>query len=406
MSGIWGNNLKVSIFGESHGNAIGINIEGLPSGIELDLDNIDKEMKRRAPGKNSISTSRNESDIPEILSGYFNGRTTGTPLCAIIRNSDTRSKDYGELKNLMRPGHADFTGNVRYSGFNDYRGGGHFSGRITAPLVFCGAICKQILSQKGIEIGAHIKKIKNIEDMSFDYVNISKQQLSNLQTLELPLLDLSKEEAMKNTIIDAKNQGDSVGGIIECAVVGINVGLGNPFFDSVESTLSHLLFSVPAIIDAKNQGDSVGGIIECAVVGINVGLGNPFFDSVESTLSHLLFSVPAVKGVEFGLGFELADMYGSQSNDEMYYEGNQVKSKTNNNGGIIGGITTGMPIIFKVAIKPTPSISRQQKTVNIKDKKDDILYIKGRHDPCIVQRAIPVIEAVTAIGIFDLMKGR
>ena len=359
MSGIWGNNLKVSIFGESHGNAIGINIDGLPSGIELDLDNIDKEMKRRAPGKNSISTSRNESDIPEILSGYFNGRTTGTPLCAIIRNSDTRSKDYGELKNLMRPGHADFTGNVRYSGFNDYRGGGHFSGRITAPLVFCGAICKQILSQKGIEIAAHIKKIKNIEDMSFDYVNISKQQLSDLQTLELPLLDLSKEEAMKNTIIDA-----------------------------------------------KNQGDSVGGIIECAVVGINVGLGNPFFDSVESTLSHLLFSVPAVKGVEFGLGFELADMYGSQSNDEMYYEGNQVKSKTNNNGGIIGGITTGMPIIFKVAIKPTPSISRQQKTVNIKDKKDDILDIKGRHDPCIVQRAIPVIEAVTAIGIFDLMKGR
>ncbi|HBF8338833.1 TPA: chorismate synthase [Clostridioides difficile] len=359
MSGIWGNNLKVSIFGESHGNAIGINIDGLPSGIELDLDKIDKEMKRRAPGKNSISTSRNESDIPEILSGYFNGRTTGTPLCAIIRNSDTRSKDYGELKNLMRPGHADFTGNVRYSGFNDYRGGGHFSGRITAPLVFCGAICKQILSRKGIEIGAHIKKIKNIEDMSFDYVNISKQQLSNLQTLELPLLDLSKEEAMKNTIIDA-----------------------------------------------KNQRDSVGGIIECAVVGINVGLGNPFFDSVESTLSHLLFSVPAVKGVEFGLGFELADMYGSQSNDEMYYEGNQVKSKTNNNGGIIGGITTGMPIIFKVAIKPTPSISRQQNTVNIKDKKDDILYIKGRHDPCIVQRAIPVIEAVTAIGIFDLMKGR
>lgn len=195
--------------------------------------------------------------------------------------------------------------------------------------------------------------------MSFDYVNISKQELSNLQTLELPLLDLSKEEAMKNTIIDA-----------------------------------------------KNQGDSVGGIVECAVVGINVGLGNPFFDSVESTLSHLLFSVPAVKGVEFGLGFELADMYGSQSNDEMYYEGKQVKSKTNNNGGIIGGITTGMPIIFKVAIKPTPSINRQQNTVNIKDKKDDILSIKGRHDPCIVQRAIPVIEAVTAIGIFDLMKGR
>lgn len=359
MSGIWGNNLKISIFGESHGNAIGINIDGLPAGIELDLDKIDKEMKRRAPGKSSISTSRNESDIPEILSGYFDGRTTGTPLCAIIRNSDTRSKDYGEVKNLMRPGHADYTGHIKYSGFNDYRGGGHFSGRITAPLVFCGAICKQILSQEGIEIGAHIKKVKNIEDKDFNYVNISRKELLNLQNLELPLLDLSKEEAIKNTILDA-----------------------------------------------KNQGDSVGGIIECAVVGIDIGIGNPFFDSVESTLSHLLFSVPSIKGVEFGLGFDITDMYGSQSNDEMYYDGDTVKSKTNNNGGIVGGITTGMPIIFKVAIKPTPSISKQQNTVNIKDKKDDVLAIKGRHDPCIVQRAIPVIEAVTAIGIFDLMKGR
>ncbi|MGO1043660.1 chorismate synthase [Clostridioides difficile] len=359
MSGIWGNNLKISIFGESHGNAIGINIDGLPAGIELDLDKIDKEMKRRAPGKSSISTSRNESDIPEILSGYFDGKTTGTPLCAIIRNSDTRSKDYGEVKNLMRPGHADYTGHIKYSGFNDYRGGGHFSGRITAPLVFCGAICKQILSKEGIEIGAHIKKIKNIEDKGFNYVDISRQELLNLQNLELPLLDLSKEEAIKNTILDA-----------------------------------------------KNQGDSVGGIIECAVVGIDVGVGNPFFDSVESTLSHLLFSVPAIKGVEFGLGFDITDMYGSQSNDEMYYDGDTIKSKTNNNGGIVGGITTGMPIIFKVAIKPTPSISKQQNTVNIKDKKNDVLAIKGRHDPCIVQRAIPVIEAVTAIGIFDLMKGR
>lgn len=359
MSGIWGNNLKISIFGESHGNAIGINIDGLPAGIELDLDKIDKEMKRRAPGKSSISTSRNESDIPEILSGYFDGKTTGTPLCAIIRNSDTRSKDYGEVKNLMRPGHADYTGHIKYSGFNDYRGGGHFSGRITAPLVFCGAICKQILSKEGIEIGAHIKKIKNIEDKGFNYVDISRQELLNLQNLELPLLDLSKEEAIKNTILDA-----------------------------------------------KNQGDSVGGIIECAVVGIDVGVGNPFFDSVESTLSHLLFSVPAIKGIEFGLGFDITDMYGSQSNDEMYYDGDTVKSKTNNNGGIVGGITTGMPIIFKVAIKPTPSISKQQNTVNIKDKKNDVLAIKGRHDPCIVQRAIPVIEAVTAIGIFDLMKGR
>jgi len=359
MSGMWGNNLKISIFGESHGTAIGITIDGLPSGIELDLEEIQRELERRAPGRNNLSTARKEEDKPEILSGFFNGKTTGTPLCGIIRNSDTRSKDYGKLKDLMRPGHADYTGNIRYAGFNDYRGGGSFSGRITAPLVFCGAICKQILSKRGIEIGAHIKSIRNVKDKAFDYINISKEEIISLRGMELPLIDRSKEELMRKTILEA-----------------------------------------------KGQGDSVGGIIECAVVGIEAGIGDPFFDSVEATLSHLLFSVPAVKGVEFGMGFGITKLYGSESNDEFYYEGEKVKTSTNNNGGILGGITNGMPIIFKAAIKPTPSIVKQQKTVNIESKKDETLVIEGRHDPCIVQRAIPVIEAVTAIGILDLIKGR
>lgn len=360
MSGVWGNNLKISIFGESHGGAIGINIDGLPAGIELNLEEIDKEMKRRAPGRNNLSTARKESDVPEIVSGFFEEKTTGTPLCAIIRNSDTRSKDYGKLKDLMRPGHADYTGKVRYGGFNDYRGGGHFSGRITAPLVFAGAVCKQVLALKGIEIGAHIKSIKGNEDRSFDFVDITKESLKELKNQEFPLLDTEKEEKMRNIILEA-----------------------------------------------RKNGDSVGGVIECAVVGVEAGIGNPFFDSVESTLSHLLFSVPAVKGVEFGLGFDISSLYGSESNDDYYYDDEmQVKTETNNNGGIIGGITNGMPIVFKAAIKPTPSIGKAQKTINVASQKNEELVIQGRHDPCIVQRAVPVIEAVAAIGILDLLKER
>ncbi|MBE6052899.1 MAG: chorismate synthase [Clostridium sartagoforme] len=359
MSGVWGNNIKVSIFGESHGNAIGVNIDGLPSGFEIDMDKVLFEMERRAPGKNQLSTSRKEADLPEILSGYFEGKTTGTPLCAIIRNGDTRSKDYSKTKDFMRPGHADYSGFERYSGFNDYRGGGHFSGRITAPLVFAGAICKQILESKGIFIGAHIASIKNIEDDKFNGTNISAQDLLALRKKELPLLNESLEEKIKHTIMQA-----------------------------------------------KYDGNSVGGTIECTVVGIKPGVGNPFFDSVESTLAHLMFSVPAVKGIEFGKGFDMTKLFGSEANDEYYYDEDSIKTKTNNNGGILGGITNGMPILFKVAIKPTASILKEQNTVDIKNKKDVKFRIEGRHDPCIVQRAVPVIEAVTAIGILDLIKGR
>lgn len=356
MSGVWGNKIKVSIFGESHGTAIGINIDGLPSGFEIDMDKINEEMARRAPGKSSISTARKEADSPEILSGFFEGKTTGTPLCGIIRNGDTRSKDYGKTKDLMRPGHADYSGNIRYNGFNDYRGGGHFSGRITAPLVFAGAICKQVLESKGIFIGAHINSIGNIKDNKFNELNIGKGELLALRNKEMPLVNEALEVKMRE-----------------------------------------------AILESKNNGDSLGGTIECGVMGINAGVGNPFFHSVESTLAHLIFSVPAVKGIEFGKGFEMATMQGSECNDEYYYENETVKTKTNNNGGILGGITNGMPLIFKVAIKPTPSILKKQNTINISTKENSELQIEGRHDPCIVQRALPVIEAVTAIGLLDLI---
>ncbi|WP_252237918.1 chorismate synthase [Clostridium sp. VAP51] len=356
MSGIWGNKLKISIFGESHGNAIGITIDGLPAGFKINMEEVLKEMSRRAPGKSNLSTSRKEGDKPEILSGFFEGKTTGTPLCAMIKNSDMHSKDYSELKDLMRPGHADYSGKIKYSGFNDYRGGGHFSGRITAPLVFAGSICKQILEKENIYVGAHIKRIGNIEDKDFSKINLTKELISSLSSEELPVLIKENEEIMRNEIIEA-----------------------------------------------KKDGDSIGGIIECGIIGVKAGVGNPFFDSIESTLAHLLFSVPAVKGVEFGEGFEMSKLRGSQCNDEYYYDGDEVKTYSNNNGGILGGISNGMPILFKAVIKPTPSISKEQRSINISEKKNGVITVKGRHDPCIVQRAVPVIENVAAIGLLDLM---
>lgn len=356
MSGMWGSKIKLSIFGESHGNAIGITIDGLPAGFSIDMDKIMMEMARRAPGKSSLSTPRKESDIPEILSGYFEGKTTGTPLCAIIRNSNTKSKDYSKLKDVMRPGHADYTGAVIYKGFNDYRGGGHFSGRITAPLVFAGAICKQILEVKGIIVSAHINSIGKIKDCSFLESDISDELLNSFKEKELPLINTKLEDEMRQEILSA-----------------------------------------------RSSGDSIGGTIECAILGVSPGIGDPFFDSVESTLAHLMFSVPAVKGIEFGKGFDISKMRGSEANDEYYLENGNIKTKTNNNGGILGGITNGMPIIFNVAIKPTASIFKEQNTVNIATMEETTLCIEGRHDPCIVQRALPVIEAVAAIGITELM---
>lgn len=356
MSGVWGKKVKFSIFGESHGKGVGITIDGLPSGVKLDLDAIVFEMKRRAPGQDEISTPRKEKDEFQIISGYFNERTTGTPLCAIIWNTDTRSKDYEQLKTLIRPGHADYTGNVKYFGFNDFRGGGHFSGRLTAPLVFAGAIAKQILMEKGIEIGSHIYQIAGIYDSPFDKVNINSELLNTTGRRKFPVVDENKGAEM-----------------------------------------------ISEILNAKKEQDSVGGVVECAILNLPQGLGSPFFDSVESLLAHLLFSIPGVKGVEFGTGFEITQMKGSEANDEFYVEKDVVKTFTNHSGGILGGITNGMPLIFKAAFKPTASIGKIQKTIDIGKMENAEIKVQGRHDPCIVQRALPVVEAAAAMVILDLL---
>lgn len=356
MSGTWGNKIQLSIFGESHGKAIGIVIDGLEPGIELDLDFINREMERRAPGRNKYSTQRNEKDSFEIVSGFFNGKTTGTPMCALIWNGNQHSKDYSKLKDVARPGHADYTGFVKYKGFNDYRGGGHFSGRITAPLVFAGAVAKQILKKKNIIIGSHILSIKNTKEEYFDKVNIDGETLTKLTEKKFPVLDDKIGEEMKKVILEA-----------------------------------------------KDNLDSVGGIIECCILNLPAGKGDPFFDSCESTLSHMLFSIPAVKGVEFGEGFNITKMNGSQANDDFYIEDGNVKTYSNNNGGILGGITSGMPLVFRTAFKPTPSIYKPQKTINMKTKENTEISIEGRHDPCIVLRAVPVVEAAAALAVLDII---
>lgn len=356
MSGTFGKKAKITIFGESHGVSIGCVLDGLPPGLELDLEFIKEEMRRRMPGKNKLSTARQEKDEFIIQSGLFEGKTTGTPLCAVIPNSDQHSKDYSILKDVMRPGHADYSGRVHYQGYNDYRGGGHFSGRLTAPLVFAGAVAKLMLKQYGVAVGAHVASVCGVEDKMFNPMGESTDTFNDLRSLEFPVLDEVQGALMQEKILEA-----------------------------------------------KSSLDSVGGTIECMAINLPVGIGQPFFESLESRLSHALFSVPAVKGVEFGLGFAFAEMHGSEANDQMHWEDDKVKCFTNNNGGIVGGITNGMPMMFKVVIKPTPSIARAQKTVNITDKTDTTLEINGRHDPCIVQRAVPVIEAVTAWTIMDMM---
>lgn len=360
MSGIWGKNIEISIFGESHGVAIGVTINGLPPGLEIDMERVLFEMARRAPGRNELTTPRKEKDLPEILSGLLEGKTTGAPLTAIIWNRNTRSKDYSLLKNVMRPGQADYPGRVRYKGHNDHRGSGHFSGRITAPLVFAGALCKQWLEQRGVTIGSHIQSIGEIEDASFEeQTNVTLEQIEDFKQKQLPLFNPKKEEEMKELILDA-----------------------------------------------KEDGDSVGGVVETFVLGLPAGYGNPFFDSVESTLAHLVFSVPAIKGLEFGTGFDISKLRGSEANDEYYYDENgDIKTRTNNNGGIIGGITYGMPVVFRSAVKPPASIKKKQQTINISEGKEAALEVEGRHDPCIVPRVLPVLEAVTALGLMDLMIG-
>ena len=356
MSGIFGLNIKMSIYGESHGKAIGVVLAGLPPGLALDEEAIAREMARRAPGQSALTTARKEKDAVEIQSGFFNGYTTGTPLCARIANSDQHSKDYSILKDKMRPGHGDYAGYVRYQGYNDYRGGGHFSARLTAPLVFAGAVAKQALAQYGITVGAHILRIHDITEPGFNPLGESEATLKTIDAKSFPVINDNIGEQMQNCILTAK-------GVL----------------------------------------NSVGGVIELMAINLPAGLGAPYFDSVESRLSQILFSVPAVKGIEFGEGFGFAQLTGAEANDQMHYEEGKVRCYTNHNGGITGGLTNGMPLVFRVAMKPTPSISREQKTVSLAEQSDTTLTVVGRHDPCIVQRAVPVIEAVTAWTLWDLL---
>lgn len=356
MAATYKNNIELTIFGESHGKAIGIVIGNLPSGIFIDEKEIQRDMKRRAPGQNQMSTARKEADQVEIISGIQDGITTGAPLTGIIYNSDQHSKDYSLLKTNMRPGHSDYPAYIKYNGFNDVRGGGHFSGRITAPIVFAGSIAKQILKQKGIKIGAHILSIGEIQDESFD-VNVNDELLDEL--LEKPYPTLNTE-----------------------------------IFDQMEQK----------ILKAKENLNSVGGKVECVALHVPAGIGEPFFDSLESHLSSLMFSIPAVKSVSFGDGANIDTMLGSEANDEYYYDENgNVKTTSNHNGGIIGGISNGMPITVTVTFKPTPSIAKMQHTINVETKGNVELEIKGRHDPCIVQRAVVVVEAMMALGILDMV---
>ena len=360
MSSNWGNQLKLSIFGESHGNGIGVVLDGLPAGIPIDQEEILAQMARRAPGRDLSSTPRKEEDLPEILSGVRNGTLTGAPLAAVIRNRNVRSGDYGNLSVLPRPGHADYTGYIRYQGANDIRGGGHFSGRLTAPLVFAGAVCRQVLERRGIKIAAHIARIASVTDDSFPALDIPGDLMARLSRSSFAVIRARAEDDMRAEIERAR---------LDC--------------------------------------DSVGGVVECAVTGVPAGAGSPMFGGVENVFSSILFGIPAVKAVEFGDGFACCGRRGSENNDSFYYnESRQVKTRTNHCGGILGGITNGMPILFRVGIKPTASIGKEQDTIDLSRQENAKLVVKGRHDPCIVPRAVPVVEAAAAAAPLDLLLER
>ena len=356
MSATFGEHFRLTIFGESHGPAIGIVLDGLPAGFALDLDAVRLHMARRAPGNDPTSTPRREADEPRVLSGLYQGHTTGAPLAAVIENTNTRAGDYGELARLMRPGHADFAAFARFQGYADPRGGGHFSGRLTAPLVFAGSVARQLLAAQGITIGAHIAAIAGVRDAALDHVGVDASALKGFWNERFPLVDPNREAPMR-AAIDA----------------------------------------------ARVSGDSVGGQIEVAAVGVPAGIGSPFFRSVESVFSQLAFSIPAVKAVEFGNGTGMAGLRGSESNDPMRMKESRVACLTNHNGGVTGGITNGMPVIARLTLKPTPSIAREQQTVDVSAMEDATLAVRGRHDPCIVPRAVPACESALAIALLDLM---
>lgn len=349
--------LSWTVFGQSHSEKMGIVISGLPAGFAPNIEKLESFMKRRAPGGNSFSTTRKEADKPQFVSGINpDGTLCGAPLCILIDNTNQKSSDYEKLKAVPRPSHSDYAAYVKYNGFNDIRGGGQFSGRLTAPLCAAGGIAKQILEEKGIYVSAHISSIYGIKDESFNFVEAEKELYKKLEQKEFPVISDEAGGKMKERILSAKKNLDSVGGSIECVITGLKPGLGS-----------------------------------CD-------------ESVESKIAAAAFGIPAVKGIEFGKGFECENLYGSECNDEFYYDNDGcVKTYTNNNGGILGGITCGMPVVFKLAIKPTPSVAKKQRSINLFTGKAEELEIKGRHDPCIVQRAVPVAEAVAALVALDLV---
>ncbi|MBR5236897.1 MAG: chorismate synthase [Clostridia bacterium] len=355
MASEYGKNLKVSVFGQSHGKAIGVNIDGLPAGETIDEEKLYRFIQRRAPGQNKTSTARKEKDKPVFLSGFEHGKTCGFPLCAIIENADMHSSDYESLKNKPRPGHADYTAYVKYGGTADMRGGGHFSGRLTAPLCIAGGIALQILEKHGIYIGAHVLSIADKQDDAFP-LKPQKELFETIAKKDFPAINDAAAKEMEETILAA-----------------------------------------------KAELDSVGGVVECAVTGLPAGLGGVMFDGIEGRLASAIFGIPAVKGVEFGLGFDATKIKGSQNNDAFIINGEKVETETNNCGGILGGISNGMPIVFKTAFKPTPSIAQKQKTVDLEKMENTTVEITGRHDPCVVLRAVPVVEAVAAIVILDMI---
>lgn len=356
MSSTYGEILKLSIFGQSHGAAIGMTLDGIPAGLPVDFQVLQEFLNRRAPGQNDYSTPRKEEDRPEFLSGIVDGFTCGAPIAAMIRNTNTRSKDYSALKDQPRPGHADYPAQIKYGGYQDVAGGGHFSGRLTAPLCIAGGLCKQWLATKGVQIGAHIVAIGGITDEPV-YLDWVSPDLS-LIGKDFPVLNPASGEKMRQVIAQA-----------------------------------------------RAEGDSVGGLIECVATGLPAGIGDPMFGGMESRIAQIVYGIPAVKGLDFGSGFSGSYMKGSENNDPYTVQDGRIITKTNNAGGILGGITNGMPLVFQVAIKPTPSIAKQQQSVSISNMCSKPLQITGRHDPCIVPRAVPVIEAAAAIALFDAYLG-
>lgn len=355
ISSSFGRNLKVTIFGGSHEPFIGVTLSGLPTGVQINFDKMNAFLARRAPGNSIYATPRKEADTPIVQSGLIDGKTTKEPLTIIIENTNIKSQDYGKHRDIPRPAHADYTASVKYGDTINMAGGGPFSARLTAPLCVAGAIALQLLEEQGIQIGAHIYSIENVQDTPFNPVDICESLIQTLKTSDFPVISEAQGELMKD-----------------------------------------------AILTAMSEEDSVGGIVECCAIGVPAGIGGPMYDGIEGFLSSIYFGIPAVKGVEFGAGFESAKLRGSVNNDAFTMDGETVKTKTNNHGGILGGISSGMPLISRLAFKPTPSIAKEQDSISLSQGINEKIQIVGRHDPCVVLRAIPVVEAATAIGLLDL----